>query len=168
MIFPTIAVMTTLCYIRFLHFCEFSLISESTSLRLVRSMLAIWTGSLPQAGRQPGLHTLTVVTINHLHSPIPHEVLLSWKYLCWLGCSVPFLLFSATGIFVETPETTKVRFSPNRNLCSHPIGNPIPWIYVFSPHGGTTAPPSTFPTLLSHSPLGFLVTKKLPPVSPLQ
>lgn len=41
MIFPTIAVMTTPCYIRFLHFCELSLISESTSLRLVRSMLTI-------------------------------------------------------------------------------------------------------------------------------
>lgn len=102
----------------------------------------IWGGSLPWAGRQPQLQSLTVVTGAN-NAPMRS----SWDPSNCAGRSVPFLLLSATGIFVETPKTIEVSFSPNRNLCSHLIGNPIPWGICVQPNMWEPHPSIHFPHL---------------------
>lgn len=159
---PPIAVMTTPCYVRFLHFCYLSLISESTSLRLMRSTYQEFEGApFPELGDSLSYSRWqwSLVLTTPPWGPLEIQV------------TVPAALFPSC---YSQPQESLWKLPKLLRLASVPTGiyvaisleTPSPGVSVFSPTCGNHIPPSTFPTLLSHSPLGFLGTKKLPPIIP--
>lgn len=104
-------------------------------------------GSLPHAGRQPQPET----DGGHRRcQPPPSEVLL--RASSYGGRSDPSQPLSATGIFVDAPETTECPFSPDRNLCSPYHGKLCAQRCLVQASQGATAlpPPSPAPSVTLH------------------
>lgn len=134
-------------------------ISESTSLRLMRSTYQEF-----EWAPFPSWEPASAIGSDSGHWCYQPLRSFSRSGNC-AGHSVPLLLLSATGIFVEVLKTTEVSFSPDRNQCSHPFGNPIPWGSVFDPHGTVLHLLSPPCSVTLH--LESLEPKSLPPMIPL-